>query len=234
MSVDTGIYATAPKGLLPESLKYARACLEQGKSYQATAAICAINELDLREMLPGYSTRQSEPVKDAGPFVRVMRTAPFLEDEDLRRVVTSLVRLLEKKQGRETLQACLRAAAPGVLWDQLRLSKPTERRMGGWAGLVVASWAAESQGLTMVEMRSDRRSRDIARPRQIAMWLVRRFCPHLSLPAIGRVFGGRDHTTVIHAIGKIDALRENDPDFRAQIEAILAEATERFPMDEAA
>ena len=51
-------------------------------------------------------------------------------------------------------------------------------------------------------MTSARRAREVARPRQVAMYLSKRLTPR-SLPEIGRRFGGRDHTTVIHAIKRI-------------------------------
>ena len=50
----------------------------------------------------------------------------------------------------------------------------------------------------------------LARPRQIAMYLSKQLTSR-SLPEIGRKFGGRDHTTVIHAVRKIEQLREEDP-----------------------
>jgi hypothetical protein len=50
-----------------------------------------------------------------------------------------------------------------------------------------------------------RRTADVIRPRQEAMWLCKKYTLH-SLPEIGRFFGGRDHTTVLHAVRKIDAL----------------------------
>ncbi|MES9927616.1 MAG: chromosomal replication initiator protein DnaA, partial [Candidatus Thiodiazotropha sp. 6PDIVS] len=57
---------------------------------------------------------------------------------------------------------------------------------------------------------SSKRSRSIARPRQIAMTLAKELTNH-SLPEIGSAFGGRDHTTVIHANRKVKELRESDP-----------------------
>lgn len=57
---------------------------------------------------------------------------------------------------------------------------------------------------------SSKRSRSIARPRQIAMTLAKELTNH-SLPEIGKAFGGRDHTTVIHANRKVKELRESDP-----------------------
>jgi chromosomal replication initiator protein len=58
-------------------------------------------------------------------------------------------------------------------------------------------------------MLSARRARAVARPRQVAMWLSKQLTTR-SLPEIGRKFGGRDHTTVIHAVRKIDELRQAD------------------------
>lgn len=63
--------------------------------------------------------------------------------------------------------------------------------------------------LRKAEMTSARRSREVARPRQVAMYLSKQLTPR-SLPEIGRRFGGRDHTTVIHAIRQIEKLRLND------------------------
>jgi chromosomal replication initiator protein len=60
------------------------------------------------------------------------------------------------------------------------------------------------------DLLSAKRSRSIARPRQIAMTLAKELTSH-SLPEIGNAFGGRDHTTVIHANKKISELRESDP-----------------------
>jgi chromosomal replication initiator protein len=70
--------------------------------------------------------------------------------------------------------------------------------------------------LPLIEMTSARRSRDVARPRQIAMYLSRQLTLR-SLPDIGRRFGGRDHTTVIHAIRQIEALRTSDADLDQDI-----------------
>ena len=60
-----------------------------------------------------------------------------------------------------------------------------------------------------LEMSSKRRAREVARPRQVAMYLAKTLTPR-SYPEIGRKFGGRDHSTVIHAIKTIEALRVSD------------------------
>ncbi len=69
------------------------------------------------------------------------------------------------------------------------------------------------------EMRSKRRARAVARPRQVAMYLSKKMTPR-SLPEIGRIFGGRDHSTVIHAIRTIEALRRDHADIDADIRAL--------------
>jgi len=70
--------------------------------------------------------------------------------------------------------------------------------------------------LNMQEMLSARRSRSLARPRQIAMYLAKQYTTN-SLPDIGRKFSNRDHTTVIHAVKKIDELMKNDNEIRQNI-----------------
>jgi len=68
---------------------------------------------------------------------------------------------------------------------------------------------AEHFNLRLSDMLSQRRSRNIARPRQVAMYLAKQLTER-SLPEIGRKFSGRDHTTVMHAIKKIEELRCSD------------------------
>jgi chromosomal replication initiator protein len=63
--------------------------------------------------------------------------------------------------------------------------------------------------IRMSDLLSKRRNRSIARPRQIAMALAKELTRH-SLPEIGDAFGGRDHTTVLHACRRIKALRETE------------------------
>lgn len=75
--------------------------------------------------------------------------------------------------------------------------------------------------LTMIDMRSSRRDRNTVRPRQLAMYLARKMTDK-SLPAIGRDFGGRDHTTVCHAIKTIGKMIDQDPAFAALVDAIKA------------
>ncbi len=67
-----------------------------------------------------------------------------------------------------------------------------------------------------IDMISQRRGREVARPRQIAMYLARQLTPY-SLPVIGRHFGNRDHTTVIHAIRTVERIIGDNPEFSAKV-----------------
>ena len=69
------------------------------------------------------------------------------------------------------------------------------------------------------DMHSARRARSVARPRQVAMYLAKQLTSR-SLPEIGRKFGGRDHTTVMHAVRKVDELKEHDSTFAEDVELL--------------
>ncbi|HXK39467.1 MAG TPA: helix-turn-helix domain-containing protein, partial [Candidatus Paceibacterota bacterium] len=70
------------------------------------------------------------------------------------------------------------------------------------------------------ELKSRNNSKSVAMPRQIAMYLCKSLT-HASLPEIGRSFGGKHHSTVIHSIKKVDELRKRDPDFNNLITSFL-------------
>lgn len=74
------------------------------------------------------------------------------------------------------------------------------------------------------ELLSKRRSRSVARPRQVAMALAKELTNH-SLPEIGEAFGGRDHTTVLHACRKIRELQEENADIREDMKNLLRSLT---------
>ena len=78
---------------------------------------------------------------------------------------------------------------------------------------------AEHFNIRLTDMHSPRRSRSVARPRQIAMYLAKSITSR-SLPEIGRKFGGRDHTTVMHAVKKIEELKQEDNNFNEDIDLL--------------
>ncbi|WP_242390645.1 chromosomal replication initiator protein DnaA [Pararhodospirillum photometricum] len=73
--------------------------------------------------------------------------------------------------------------------------------------------------IRLADMHSARRARAVARPRQVAMYLSKQLTSR-SLPYIGKNFGGRDHTTVMHAIRKIEELMAGDPSFAEDVDLL--------------
>jgi len=83
---------------------------------------------------------------------------------------------------------------------------------------------ADFYRVRVTEMLSKKRSRSIARPRQVAMCLAKELTNH-SLPEIGDAFGGRDHTTVLHACRKVVELRAGDSKLNEDYAALLRALT---------
>lgn len=79
---------------------------------------------------------------------------------------------------------------------------------------------ADYYKIKVAELFSKKRTRAIARPRQVAMWLCREVTSH-SFPEIGDAFGGRDHTTVIHAVKTIDSLRLKESELNHDLHVLL-------------
>ena len=79
---------------------------------------------------------------------------------------------------------------------------------------------ADYYKIKVADFFSKKRTRAIARPRQVAMWLCREVTTH-SFPEIGDAFGGRDHTTVIHAVKTIDGLRSKDNELNHDLHVLL-------------
>ena len=100
-----------------------------------------------------------------------------------------------------------------VLHDLLRVN---ERRI---TIEEIQKRVAEHFNVRVSDMHSARRARSVARPRQVAMYLAKHLTAR-SLPEIGRKFGGRDHTTVMHAVRRVDELREHDPSFAEDVELL--------------
>lgn len=84
----------------------------------------------------------------------------------------------------------------------------------------IAKIVASHYNLTVEEMKSKNNSQAIAMPRQVAMYLCKRLTKH-SFPEIGREFGGKHHTTVMHSVDKIDALAKEDRNFHKQINEFI-------------
>ena len=85
---------------------------------------------------------------------------------------------------------------------------------------MIQKTVAEHYALKQADLISERRARAVARPRQVAMWLAKQITTR-SLPDIGRRFGGRDHTTVLHAVRRIEALKAEDAAIARDIDVLL-------------
>ncbi|OAN55182.1 chromosomal replication initiation protein DnaA [Paramagnetospirillum marisnigri] len=139
--------------------------------------------------------------------------------EFLAHKITSNVRELEGALNRVVAHSQLVGRAitlestQEVLQDLLRAS---DRRI---TIEEIQKKVAEHFTIKLSEMSSARRSRQVARPRQIAMYLAKQLTSR-SLPEIGRKFGGRDHTTVMHAVKKVEELKETDHNFAEDVELL--------------
>ena len=87
--------------------------------------------------------------------------------------------------------------------------------------LTIQGWVASGMGVTVASMRGRRRDRPAVVPRQVAMWLAHR--DGFSTVQIGRSFGNRDHTTVMHGCRRIDARRRDDREFAALVDSLARE-----------
>jgi hypothetical protein len=80
-------------------------------------------------------------------------------------------------------------------------------------------------GISRMDIISQRRTKAVVNPRQIAMYLAKTLTPR-SLPEIGRLFGGRDHTTVLHAVRKIDIMARDSDVFAGEVAALKIKIVE--------
>ncbi len=139
--------------------------------------------------------------------------------EFLARKVNTNVRELEGAFNRLVAHATLVGrpiefdGAKELLADLLRAS---ERRV---TIDEIQRLVAEHYNIRQSDMLSARRARQVARPRQVAMFLAKKLTTR-SLPDIGRRFGGRDHTTVMHAVKRVDALYAADPAIREDVDIL--------------
>lgn len=136
--------------------------------------------------------------------------------EFLAHKITSNVRELEGALNRVVAHAMLvgREITLEMTQDALRdLIRANDRRISVDD---IQKKVAEHFNIRLSDMQSSRRVRTIARPRQIAMYLSKQLTSN-SLPEIGRKFGGRDHTTVMHAVKTVEKLLDQEADIREDV-----------------
>jgi len=150
---------------------------------------------------------------------RVGVAVPVKVLEFLAHKITQNIRELEGALNRITAHATLIGrpitidSAQEVLHDLIRAN---DRRV---TIEEIQKRVAEHFAIRLADMHSPRRARAVARPRQVAMYLSKQLTSR-SLPEIGRKFGGRDHTTVMHAVRKIEELRASDHSFAEDIDLL--------------
>lgn len=105
---------------------------------------------------------------------------------------------------------------PSDVLEWIKNKAPVSVRM-------IQQYVADHYGLTLEDIKSNRRAARLVLPRQLAMWLSAELLPHMSLPTIGRAFD-RDHTTVMHA-HRAMRKRLDDPLFLAEVNRIRARVT---------
>lgn len=94
-------------------------------------------------------------------------------------------------------------------------------------GETIQAKVCETYGVRIEDMNGKRRTKSIVKPRQIAMYLCRDMTD-MSLPKIGELFGGRDHSTVLHAVDKVTKMMANDPVLKGSINGIKRDLTETY------
>ncbi len=187
------------------------------RSHLQAGLVCGIEPADrtlrlgiLERKLDQLSRQQSLSVATARPEV-----LQFLADR-----FTDSVRELEGALNTLVAHAGERVASLGLEEAQAML-RPHLR--GGEKRITIddiQKACAEHYGMKQADLISERRNRSIARPRQAAMWLAKQLTTR-SLPDIGRRFGGRDHTTVLHAVRRIEALKVDDAQLARDLEALI-------------
>jgi hypothetical protein len=115
-------------------------------------------------------------------------------------------------------------------WDAYYIPPETPARKGPPTVRYIARYIACVTGTPLNDLISPRREARVVRPRQIVMYLAKKLTSR-SLPDIGRQLGGRDHTTVLHAVRKMERLCQLDSEFAAQIDRYIATLSEAEHVD---
>lgn len=98
----------------------------------------------------------------------------------------------------------------------------TDEKVQAVTGSQVLKAVSVVFGIPIEDLKGPRRARRVARPRQVAMYFCRLRCHHMSLPMIGVLIGGRDHTTIMHGCRQIEGLLCHDEDLRLKCSEVAA------------
>jgi chromosomal replication initiator protein len=186
------------------------------RSHLQAGLVCGIEPAD-RALRLGILERKLTTLAQQGGFRAAARpeVLQFLADR-----FTDSVRELEGALN--TLVARVGGGAAALSLDEAQaILRPhlscNEKRV---TVDMIQKTVAEHYSLKQADLISERRARAVARPRQVAMWLAKQITTR-SLPDIGRRFGGRDHTTVLHAVRRIEQLKGEDASIARDIDVLL-------------
>ncbi|CAN5898195.1 chromosomal replication initiator protein DnaA [soil metagenome] len=186
------------------------------RSHLQAGLVCGIEPAD-RTLRLGILERKLATLAGQGRFVPSAQAEvlEFLADRftDSVRELEGALNTLVARVGGEIARLSL-DEAQAILRPNLSC---TEKRV---TVDQIQKAVAEHYGLKQADMISERRARAVARPRQAAMWIAKQITTR-SLPDIGRRFGGRDHTTVLHAVRRIEALKADDPVLARDLDTLL-------------
>jgi chromosomal replication initiator protein len=186
------------------------------RSHLQAGLVCGIEPAD-RTLRLGILERKLATLAGQGRFVPSAKAEvlEFLADRftDSVRELEGALNTLVARVGGEVARLSL-DEAQAILRPNLSC---TEKRV---TVDQIQKAVAEHYGLKQADMISERRARAVARPRQAAMWIAKQITTR-SLPDIGRRFGGRDHTTVLHAVRRIEALKADDPVLARDLDTLL-------------
>jgi chromosomal replication initiator protein len=186
------------------------------RSHLQAGLVCGIEPAD-RSLRLGILDRKLQTLAHQGGFLPSAKSEvmQFLADRftdsvrELEGALNTLVARVGGDLARLTLDEAQTILRPHLSCNERKVTVDQ-----------IQKTVAEHYGLKQADLISERRARAVARPRQVAMWLAKQITTR-SLPDIGRRFGGRDHTTVLHAVRRIEALKAEDPQIARDTDALL-------------
>jgi chromosomal replication initiator protein len=186
------------------------------RSHLQAGLVCGIEPAD-RTLRLGILERKLHTLAQQGGFHPAARgeVLQFLADRftDSVRELEGALNTLVARVGGDIARLTL-DEAQAILRPHLSV---TERKV---TVDMIQKTVAEHYALKQADLISERRARAVARPRQVAMWLAKQITTR-SLPDIGRRFGGRDHTTVLHAVRRIEQLKAEDAAIARDVDVLL-------------
>ncbi len=186
------------------------------RSHLQSGLVCGIEPAD-RTLRLGILERKLATLATQGKFVPSAKAdvLQFLADRftdsvrELEGALNTLVARVGGDISNMTLDEAQAILRPNLACNERRVTVDQ-----------IQKTVAEHYQLKQADLISERRARVVARPRQVAMWLAKQITTR-SLPDIGRRFGGRDHTTVLHAVRRIEALKAEDPMIARDLDVLL-------------